>query len=436
MRLVQIFIVIFLGMLLLGCAGSSVPNTKLRALTYEEASAFERSQQSVEIPKLQQVAPKLFTQPLNKKEPCKLPTSQQQLSRSNFRSYWDGQCKNGHAYGLGRDIAISDTHHFEEISSYDEQGSNFNSPRVFYDYVNNFVTTISPGDKFPAVAIFRETMQLNGENFSVSFFYGVTDQFGNHFITEYSPFSHVRTFINDRQNVAYRFVDYSSMPVVEPTSVMGTFEVLDPKTKKVGGVAMVRYGSGMVRHVNLSNSSQEDVSLPRVYVDNVSNIFNEIQSNLNNALSSIEIARQKEREYLYMACNGKHVISGLDKQTSTKICTWRSQFQVPYEKTLAKYTQYVEEMKRKSALQNQQRMAQQQLNLEQQRLQQQQSNQEIQDLTNAMGQLGYQMQNSGSQILNGVMSRPNPPVNFAPVMPPGGNQIRCVNVGSVTNCRY
>lgn len=54
---------------------------------------------------------KLYTQPVNKTEPCKLPTDKSQLERNNFRAYWDGTCKNGYAYGLGRDIALSDTHH-------------------------------------------------------------------------------------------------------------------------------------------------------------------------------------------------------------------------------------------------------------------------------------------------------------------------------------
>lgn len=57
-----------------GCATS---------LSYDDASSFERSLLAREsnLPKAQEY---LYTQPVNKKESCKLPTSQDQLNRSNF----------------------------------------------------------------------------------------------------------------------------------------------------------------------------------------------------------------------------------------------------------------------------------------------------------------------------------------------------------------
>lgn len=112
-----LFIIVLLSV---ACATTS---NQFRSVNYSEAMAFELSLGSV--PAMPSRPEKLYIQPLNKNEPCKLPTSKVQLERKNIRAYWDGQCKNGYAYGLGRDIAISDTHHVEEITIHDGNGDNF-----------------------------------------------------------------------------------------------------------------------------------------------------------------------------------------------------------------------------------------------------------------------------------------------------------------------
>lgn len=99
---------------------------------------------------------KLYVQPANKTEPCKLPTTRDQLERPNFRAYWDGECRNGFAFGLGRDIAMSDTHHVEEITIHDGTGGDWSAPRVDYDFVNNMVVYAVGGSQFPAVTQLAE----------------------------------------------------------------------------------------------------------------------------------------------------------------------------------------------------------------------------------------------------------------------------------------
>lgn len=105
---------------------------------------------------------------------------------------------------------------------------------------------------------------------------------------------------------------------------------------------------------------------------------------MTGAYSNLERARQIEREYLYLACNGKHTIDGLEVEIATKICSWRSQFKAPYEKSLAKYTSDMESLRLRAETAAQQRLAQQPNDLQQRRLQQQQSQAEIQQLANAL----------------------------------------------------
>lgn len=435
MRCIAVTVTASLVVLATGCANTMQYGPKVRAIDYEEASAFERTLQARAASNPQRPEP-IYVQPVNKREPCKLPTSQDQLERSNFHAYWDGQCKDGYAVGLGRDIAISDTHHLEEITIHNGAGDNFDSPRVGYDFVNNKVIYVTPGEKYPAASWFKEDIYNNENNFFISYFIGVTDESGNRVGMTYSPFRAARFFINDRRNVIYKFTDNSAMPAVDASTVAFSSEILDPQTNTAGGVAIVRYGNGQVRHLRLSGASPEDVVLPAEYINSLSEKLKATQNALTAAQGNIERARQMEREYLYMACNGKHTIDGLSNETATKICNWRNQFKDPYEKSLAKYAQDMEQLKQKAEVAEQQRLTQGQIDVQQRRLQQQQSQQDLQQFANALGQFGQQMQNSGQQMLNNVMNQPTPQVNFTPFTPAGGNQVRCVNSGPITNCRY
>lgn len=426
-----------LGLVLMaGCATTAQQVPTSRALNYEEATAFERGLKISELTQISRPKSVHFVQPANKKENCRLPTTQDQIDRRNFRAYWDGGCKDGYAFGLGRDIAISDTHHTEEITVHNGTGDNFDSPSVGYDFVNNKVQYYAPAGKFPAGSWMYEEIQNNETNFFVSFTTGITDESGNRFIAINSPLRPTRLFISDRRNVVYRFTDNSGLPSVEPFAASFSAETLDPQTKLPGGVVIVRYANGQVRHLKLTGSTPEAVVLPAKYVNELIGTLKITQDALTGAHSNLERARQIEREYLYLACNGKYTIDGLEAKIATKICSWRSQFKAPYEKSLAKYTSDMESLRVRAEAAAQQRLAQQQTDLQQRRLQQQQSQVELQQLANSLGQFGQQMQNSGQQMLNSVMNQPAPQVNFAPFTAQGNNTVRCVTTGIITNCRY
>jgi hypothetical protein len=435
MRYSSVAVTFSVVVLVSGCGTTVQSGPKVRTLSYEEASAYERTLQAK--PTTAKVLPeKLYTQPVNKQEPCKLMTSRDQLERSNFRAYWDGQCKNGFAFGLGRDIAISDTHHLEEITVYSANGDNYQAPAVAYDFVNNFTHYQTRGEKYPAATWFSETISSNGDNFQIVQLFGVTDELGNRLFTEYSPLSPTRFFVNDSQNVAFKFTDNSAMPVVNASAANFAAEILDPTTGTAGGVAVIRYGTGDVRHVKLGGPSPEMVVLPTEYFNHLSEKLKAVQVALAAGQIKLERAKQIEREYLHMACNGKHKIDGLEEATATKVCNWRDKFKPAYEKSLAKYTSEMEQLRKRAEVAEQQRLAQQQINVQQRQLQQQQAQQQLQSFSNALAQFGQQMQNAGQQSLNSVKP-PSNQVNFGPIKPLGGGTlVTCLKVtDSSAYCR-
>ena len=118
-----------------------------------------------------------------------MPTTQDQLDRQNFRAYWDGECKNGFAFGLGRDIAISDTHHVDEITIHDGTGDDWSQPRVDYFYVNNVVAYSVGGSQFPQQTMLAEVMTNSVSGFDPYQKLMVTDANGRVFMAESHTFS-------------------------------------------------------------------------------------------------------------------------------------------------------------------------------------------------------------------------------------------------------
>lgn len=425
MHLTKLAVAGSLILLASGCAGTGQYGPNARAIDYDEASSFERSLQAEKttVPQLPQL---LYTQPVNKKEACKLPTTQDQLERTNFKAYWDGQCKDGYAFGLGRDIAISDTHHVEEITKYNGPDSYMNeNSRVGYDFVNYQFYWRTPAGKWPAGSYLQQSVSDKGNDFLVLYTLGYTDELGNNYLTQSSPLKSQRYFRNDQKNVVFTFKDFSAQPAANESAVRFLSEIVNPKTN-VSVIAVVKYANGQVRHAKITNGVTESVELPAAYLNNLFEKLEVIKTRLAEAQKGVDIARQMEREYLYLACNGKHVIEGLDNKTATKICTWRDQFKVAYEKALAKYTQEMGQLKQRAEVATQQRITEQQINTRQ-------TQQDVDQFFNTLGQFGQQMQNSSQQMMNSVLSRPAPQVNFGQQE---NNQVTCVNAGIVTSCRY
>ncbi len=309
---------------LAGCATHGQYASQPKPIGYDEASAFEHSLLARgSVPP--EMPSRIYAQPVNKKEPCKLPTTQDQLDRPNFRTYWDGACKNGFAYGLGRDIAISDIHHLEEITIHDGTGDNWSQPRVGYDYFNNTVLYTVGGSKFPEATQIGEKIDNAGGGFNAYHTLSVTDESGKLFVVQSSAFHPQRIYLNTRLGgtIAYKFTDYSAAPVINQSAVSFTAEIIDPKSNVSGGVAIARYANGSVQHFKVVNGRTETIKIPQNYTDYLSSKYQEILNATSQSNSVLQRAQQIEREYLFKACNGKSGLDGLDNATYAKICSWR-----------------------------------------------------------------------------------------------------------------
>ena len=210
--------------LLSGCARPSF--YQLEKISAEEAFSDIRALEE-EKSQPHSESESLYTQPVNKSVPCKVVTSQDQLDRKNFRAYWDGECKDGFVYGLGRDIAISDTHHVEEIAIYGDNGK-IQGPAVQYNFVNQGVAYYSI-DNNRLKQGFVEQIINNEREFNIQYS-SFVDSGNASYQSTWSPFSPDFILEKYSKNVRYIFSGLSTTKHVRNNARILIFQTLDQKT--------------------------------------------------------------------------------------------------------------------------------------------------------------------------------------------------------------
>ena len=150
------------AMIFSGCASNNVYMLDAEANATKQAmiNKFKENQRT---PPSEDLA---WNQPINKKEACLAPVAKDMLNQKNFKQIWDGDCKNGYVYGLGRDIVISDEIHIEEIIKHDHEKKVNYGPFIHIDFINQ---TIAQGiktktyNKPDGYSIFKTTISNDGK---------------------------------------------------------------------------------------------------------------------------------------------------------------------------------------------------------------------------------------------------------------------------------
>lgn len=415
--------------MVLVCPTAGHAERKPKSISYEDATAFETALLSR--PSEQVQPQKLFVQPSNKTEPCLLPTTQNQLEQPNFRAYWDGDCRTGYAYGLGRDIAISDVQHVEEIIIHNGTKDNWSGPRVDYDFVNGLVSYSVGGSQYPEGVSLVRKVDDSVSGFNLTTVVRMTDASWNSYLVETSPFSPkvIYTSVKNGGSVAYRFTDMRSVTFPDPNAVTYAGEVIDPRSKKSGVAVLIRT-SGQVQHLVDSGAGPQNVLLPKNYLEHLTAESRKIVSYVSGV--QLQQAQQIERAYLYKVCSDNTAstsIPGLDRARYTKICTWWDKYRQPYAAAEQRYAAQLASLRERVATAEQQRQVQRQIDLQQRMARRQIEQQGWDELSRSSQQLQQQTQ----QILQQAQDY-RPPV-FQPLTPPGGNKVICNTVGSMTICR-
>jgi len=426
------FVVLLFSPILFLSLASTAEAKKPKKISFKKAIASESSLKSE--PRTPFVVPKrLYTQPVNKEQECKIVTSQDQLDHKNFRAYWDGECRDGYAFGFGRDIAISDSHHYEELTIYAEHGDNSYAPSVGYDFVNNSVTYAINGSQHPALKAVTEIIKDDFEGFSITYLARKIDENGEGESIVYSPLRTQKILSLADQNIFYQITNDTASPSIDPNSIKIQYQVMNAKTGSEVGVGIVAFGNGAVRHYQIGDGDIKDIVLPKEYLEHAENIEKTIISATDDVIQSVEAARELERQYLYKVCKETNKIQRLDDTEATKICNWRDEFKEPFQAALKAHTLELERRKSAAISLAQQQQVQAQLVAQQQLIQQQMSQQSVQRSLDELRRRNESLRNNNTQVFNSIIGQSAPQV--APLNLPSDNRITCISVGRVTNCQ-
>ena len=306
-------------------------------------------------PEVRPTSERLFVQPVNKTEPCKLPTSRDQMDRPNFRAFWDGACKDGYAHGFGRDIATSDTHHLEEITvhNFSQDGHEPDQQvSVGYDLVNYWVF-YGKKDAQRMVGV-REQITDDPYAFQVAMVTGSATPDGRLMGQQWSPLSPVPRLVFGTRSVGYLADDFSNYPGAVKTVIRR----IDPGSGKENGFRLTGFKNGSWTYQAVSDSVVTGtVQLPREYLQHVSSLLDSAIQQRSAGEAAGREGKALERQYLAKFCSSPYEIPKLDNALAKRICNWRDAFSAKYDNQLKKVQAQLAALEAKVA--EQERAAQQ-----------------------------------------------------------------------------
>nr|WP_086940487.1 hypothetical protein [Thaumasiovibrio occultus] len=298
-------------------------------ITLEQARAFEtelRQQlnDQTEPPALS------WLQPANKTEPCLLPMNLRFLQEPNARAYWDGECKDGYAHGLGRDIVLSDYSHLEEITIHDLP-ANPPRPVVFHDFEMGFTQRGKlMGFEDQAFSGTREIRGRIGGEYHQETHAGL---FANtSYTVESSPFG-IRQFskVSFGEQMYYIQIHFN-----EPENDLISETAVTNQSFQTGGVVRNTMRGGVIEHTLLSDNSSEVVNVPDEYWSPIDAALTRARNEAAHARVNAQTAIDMELAYLRAVCRQDvQAPKGLDIEIYQQICTEPLENKSLYEQALA-----------------------------------------------------------------------------------------------------
>lgn len=352
------FVSTLLGLsLLTGCQTAYVGNPSWPTLSHQEADAFRQS--LIDAHKKQPLSPKqetVYVQPLNKKEKCLVPFAPELAKKKGLKSYWDGQCKNGYAFGLGRDVVIAkDGTHIEEISVYDENHQNY-GPYVWFDYKQNMIIrglrSLENSNKNKISAIFSNDSSQKKNNISQQIIkaYGpcaIDKKQYTCAITRvlystakslsceeyFIPLTTDKLFKHMEEGVIYQLHDMSARPKANLNSPISYISILNQNLQP-GGVILVNVNNE--RLVPLMATTKQPVNVPKTYTKAIIDKLAKAATLTMSARDSYVPANQLLNTYLGNVCDNPNlkVPNGMSRSSYLKICSYEKQMDKKVEKAV------------------------------------------------------------------------------------------------------
>lgn len=298
-----------------------------------------------------------WIQAYNKKDECKIATSIKFNDKSKepgYSLFWDGDCKDGYAYGIGRAIQntlVDSTHSI----GYYEKGRQIDYFIELKPLSGLELNGIGNPDDGTGHFVITQVDDKNG-NLNISYEYGFFSLNGLKTTIKTYPFYDVVEYFKVYPNFSYQIADLTTN---EFDNRKYEFNLKDTKTGKLNGYSFAVMKKGFTNAGEFSNGTLiRRVQLPQSYINNANAIFTEIKREANIALEAQNKALIIKEKYKKKICKNSVKVDFMDNQEYKAICNEDKKIAELKVKIDAKLAQLEKQKEAKRAQMNQERLIQ------------------------------------------------------------------------------
>ncbi len=301
-----------------------------------------------------------WIQPKNKKEQCKVYVSinpnDDKTVKSDYSLVWDGECKDGYASGLGREIENTMLLNLQQIGYYD--GGKAVDYCVGFDPINNWEEAGECSYEINKPNHFvKTTINDKNNNLEISYEFGVAltvNAAGTSIFT--SPFFDAVKYIKEYPNYAYLIMDFTK-DVFDNRNY--EFNIIEVKSRKFNGFGFAIFKNGSKGGGEMNNGSfVRQIELPQSYFKNADNILTEIKKEGDIALEAQRKALIIKEKYKNKICKDSVKVNFMDNEEYKDICNEDKKIAQLKIKIDAKLAQIEQQKQVKRQQQNDQRLIQ------------------------------------------------------------------------------
>lgn len=320
-----------------------------------------------------------YVQPANKKMPCKIWMGYQGddkwFKNESFKFYWDGECKNGFASGVGREFSKGNLRDSWDLAIYDKGQPTY---YITYDALSytNFEGIARAGGKGGDYGVLTKISESK-EDINVIILTGRHNTHkGPDLLVATSPFwggtyKYAKLFWN------FRYI-YTNWTNNSSQADEFEFALQDGNGAKNGWVIGKSKTSNVPVSGEMVNNNFSQLNLPNTYNNHADEILKEIDDAKNMALKAQEQAWLVKKQYLKRICRQNVSVNFMDNAEYKEICGSKKHAEL-YARISAKVKQITEaeiarlEQQRYNAQQQKEEQHRQELlALEKRKLQEQQ----------------------------------------------------------------
>jgi len=301
-----------------------------------------------------------WIQPKNKKEECKvyvdINPKDDKTVKANYSLFWDGECKDGYAYGLGREIEMTLFENIQQLGYYDK-GMAIDY-FVQFDTINNWeINGECSHDLNKPNHYVRTSFNEKNGDLQIAYEFGVSGTVNSpQMIMRTWPFHDAVEYYKSYPNYSYAIFDLTKN---EFDNRSYEFNIREHKNGKFNGFGFASTKQGRTNAGEMINGTLvRSVQLPQSYFDKANSILSEIKNHANLALEAQRKELIIKEKYKKKICQDSIKVKFMDNNEYKAICKEDENFAQLKTKIDAKLAQIEQQKQVKRQQQNEQRIVQ------------------------------------------------------------------------------